>query len=126
MFLTSFQQALTEKRDGPRNNVRIHRDWDQDGHAYRRGSWKIIVGHHCLPFFFTKVINETNSRWLVENGSLRDKDLQFIMETMDALIGTENTIFVQYGLWIISDSFSLGGLHRARAAAGSISKVNCV
>ena len=110
--------SLKERTPGPRKSVHLHRDWDRDGHAYRRGPWKIIVGHHCLPFFFTKVYNETNSRWLVENGSLRDKALQIIMDVSDALLGSENTIFEQYLLWIIFDSFNVGGLHRARASAG--------
>eukprot|EP00091_Calanus_sinicus_P007026 TRINITY_DN17893_c0_g1_i1.p1 TRINITY_DN17893_c0_g1~~TRINITY_DN17893_c0_g1_i1.p1 ORF type:complete len:170 (-),score=45.04 TRINITY_DN17893_c0_g1_i1:121-630(-) len=44
------------------------------------------------------------------------------MDAMDALIGTENTIFAQYGLWMIFDSFNVGGLHRARTAAGSNTK----
>ena len=115
--------ALKDKTAGPRKNVHIHRDWDRDGHAYRRGPWKIIVGHHCLPFFFTKVYNETNSRWLVENGGLRDKALQLILEGIDALLGTENTIFVQYMIWMAFDSFNVGGFHRARAATGSAKKV---
>jgi len=111
--------AMESKKQGPRKNVHIHRDWDRDGHAYRRGPWKIIVGHHCLPFFFTEVYNETNSRWLVENGSLRDKALQIVTAASDALLGTENTLFEQYLFWIIFDSFNVGGLRRARASAGT-------
>ena len=118
--------AMKEMTAGPRENVHIHRDWDRDGHAYRRGPWKIIVGHHCLPFFFTEVYNETNSRWLIENGSLRDKALQIITEAIDALLGTENTTFQQYFVWMIFDSFNVGGLNRARRSTGSITKVSDV
>ena len=118
--------AMKEMTPGPRKNVHIHRDWDRDGHAYRRGPWKIIVGHHCLPFFFTEVYNETNSRWLIENGSLRDKALQIITEAIDALLGTENTTFQQYFVWMIFDSFNVGGLNRARRSTGSITKVSYV
>jgi len=110
--------ALKKDTPGPRTSVHIHRDWDRDGHAYRSGPWKIIVGNHGLPFFFTKVYNETSSWWLVENGSLRDKALQLVLEALDTLIGTENTIFLQYFLWVVFDSFNVGGLHRVRSAAG--------
>ena len=115
--------ALKQETSGQRKSVHIHRDWDRDGHAYRRGPWKIIVGHHCLPFFYTKVYNETNSRWIVENGGVRDKALQIVLEAMDALLGTENTIFLQYLLWMVFDSYNVGGLHRARAATGIPTKV---
>ena len=47
--------ALKKLNSSPRKSVHIHRDWDRDGHAYRRGPWKIIVGHHFLPFFFSEV-----------------------------------------------------------------------
>merc|ERR1711970_1629988 len=114
--------ALKKDTAGPRICVHIHRDWDRDGHAYRSGPWKIIVGHHCLPFFFTEVYNETNSWWLIENGSLRDKALQIITEAIDALLGTENTIFEQYMIWSLFDSFNVGGLSRARTSAGSSTK----
>ena len=82
------------------------------------------MGHHCLPFFFTEVYNETNSRWLIENGSLRDKALQIITEAIDTLLGTENTIFEQYMVWTLFDSFNVGGLSRARTSAGSSTKVS--
>ena len=26
--------------------------------------FEVIVGHHCLPFFYTHVYNETKSRWM--------------------------------------------------------------
>ena len=65
---------LAQAKEGPRKAVHIHRDYDRDGHAYRRGPWKVrlrffsfaqvIVGHHCLPFFYTHVYNETKSRWV--------------------------------------------------------------
>ena len=115
--------AFKDGTSGPRSSVHIHRDWDRDGHAYRRGPWKIIVGHHCLPLFFTKVYNETNTRWLVEGGGVRDKILQLILEAMDKLVGTENSTFVEYLLWMIFDSFNVGGIHRARSSTGSTTNV---
>ena len=48
--------ALKQLNSSPRKSVHIHRDWDRDGHAYRRGPWKIIVGHHFLPFFYSEVL----------------------------------------------------------------------
>ena len=115
--------ALKNKTAGPRSSVHIHRDWDRDGHAYRRGPWKIIVGHHCVPLFFTRVYNETRDRWLVEGGGVRDKILQIILEAMDAVVGTENSTWVEYLLWMIFDSFTVGGIHRAVASTGSKTKV---
>ena len=41
----------------PRQSVHLHRDPALDSHAYRRGPWKLIVGHHLVPFIFTKVNN---------------------------------------------------------------------
>jgi len=110
--------ALVDKaKEGPRTSVHIHRDYDRDGHAYRRGPWKVIVGHHCLPFFYTHVYNETNSRWIVEDGSLRSKVLQLLQEAIDTVVGTEHSTFLQYALWIFFDSFNVGGLDKARSAA---------
>ena len=43
-------------RGGPpaRTAVHIHRDTVVDSHVYRRGDWKIIVGHHYIPFLFSQ------------------------------------------------------------------------
>ena len=108
---------------GPRKNVHIHRDWDRDGHAYRRGPWKIIVGHHFVPFLNSKVYNETNSWWLNENGNWRDMCREMLTEAVDDLIGTENSIFVQYLIWFAFDSFDVGGLQRIRNAQGEPTNV---
>ena len=32
---------VAQAKEGPRNSVHIHRDYDRDGHAYRRGPWKV-------------------------------------------------------------------------------------
>ena len=37
---------LAQAKEGARNSVHIHRDYDRDGHAYRRGPWKVRI------FFF--------------------------------------------------------------------------
>jgi len=108
---------VAQAKEGPRNSVHIHRDYDRDGHAYRRGPWKVIVGHHCLPFFYTHVYNETKSRWIVENGGLRSKVLQLLQEAIDTVVGTEHSTFLQYALWIFFDSYNVGGLDKARQAA---------
>ena len=114
--------SLKHSSQGPRKNVHIHRDWDRDGHAYRRGSWKIIVGHHFIVPF-TKIYNETNSFWLIEHGSWRDKLLQIVQDGMDYLLGTENTIMVQYFLWMLFDSYNVGGFHKISNARGLPTKV---
>lgn len=111
--------ALVHKTPGPRKSVHIHRDWDRDGHAFRKGPWKIIVGHHFLPFFFNEVYNETNSWWVIENGNWKDRALQIVQDAMDYLIGRDNNVFVQYLLWMIFDSHNVGGFHRFQNAAGS-------
>ena len=118
-----FSALQDELKPGPRKSVHIHRDWDRDGHAYRRGPWKIIVGHHFLPFFFTEVYNETSSWWVVENGHWRDKSLQIVQDAMDYLLGRENTIFVQYFLWMLFDSYNVGGFGKTKNARGSQTKV---
>ena len=43
------------RSSSPRQSVHLHRDPALDSHAYRRGPWKLIVGHHLVPFIFTKV-----------------------------------------------------------------------
>ena len=115
--------ALQMVKSGPRKSVHIHRDWDRDGHAYRRGPWKIIIGHHFVPFLNSKVYNETNSWWLNENGNWRDMCREMLTEAVDVLIGTENTIFVQYLIWFAFDSFEVGGLQRIRNAQGEPTNV---
>ena len=32
---------ISQANEGARNAVHIHRDYDRDGHAYRRGPWKV-------------------------------------------------------------------------------------
>ena len=113
----------SSNKPGPRKNVHIHRDWDRDGHAYRRGPWKIIIGHHFVPFLNSKVYNETNSWWLNENGNWRDMCREMLTDAVDVLIGTENTIFVQYLIWFAFDSFDVGGLQRIRNAQGEPTNV---
>ena len=71
----------------------------------------------------SKVYNETNSWWLNENGNMRDMCRELITEAIDRLVGTENTIFVQYFIWFIFDSFDVGGLKRIQGAQGSPTNV---
>ena len=65
-------QALKDSKSGPRKSVHIHRDWDRDGHAYRRGRWKIIVGHHFLPFLMSKVYIKYKKALQINNSSSLD------------------------------------------------------
>jgi arylsulfatase A-like enzyme len=105
--------ASKSKVPDARTSVHIHRDLDRDSHAYRRGPWKLIVGHHFVPFFFNKVYGEMKSGWLVEGGGWRDKTLELLLTSMDWLMGSENTLFIQYICWVVFDSVNVGGMHRA-------------
>ena len=110
------QLQSLQKNDGldhARTSVHIHRDLDRDSHAYRRGPWKLIVGHHFVPFFFSKVYGEMTSGWLVEGGGWRDRMLELLLTGMDRLLGSENTLFVQYICWVVFDSANVGGMARA-------------
>ena len=105
--------ALKQSIPSPRKNVHIHRDWNTDGHAYRRGPWKIIIGQHFIPFFFKDVYNETSSSWwLVDNGNWLDKLLHIFQEATDSLLGAENTMFAEYALWIIIGGINMGASNR--------------
>ena len=42
---------------------------------------------------------------------------------MDYLLGTENTIMVQYFLWMLFDSYNVGGFHKISNARGLPTKV---
>jgi len=112
--------AMVGSQGAARTAVHIHRDYDRDGHAYRRGAWKVIVGHHCLPFYYTKVYNESHSRWIDESGGVRGKVLQLLQEAVDLVVGTENATFLHYFLWILFDSFNVGGLADAQSSAGGM------
>ena len=50
---------LAQAKEGPRNSVHIHRDYDRDGHAYRRGPWKVrsfFLLFHFLLYRWLSVI----------------------------------------------------------------------
>ena len=111
--------AMVGREAAVRTSLHIHRDYGGDGHAYRRGPWKVIVGHHCLPFFYTKVYNESHSRWIDESGGVRAKALQLIQEAIDLVMGPNwTTTGLNYILWIVFDSFNVGGLSEVRRTAG--------
>ena len=59
----------------------------------------------------------------LQAGGIRDKILQIILEAMDSVVGTENSTWLEYLLWMIFDSFTVGGVHRATASTGSRTKV---
>ena len=44
---------ISQANEGARNAVHIHRDYDRDGHAYRRGPWK--VGGLFFGFTFLSI-----------------------------------------------------------------------
>ena len=80
----------------PRLSVHLHRDPALDSQAYRRGPWKLIVGHHLVPFIFTKVYNETaEARVGFDGGSWRGVVLQLMHDFLDLVIGEENALFVK-------------------------------
>ncbi len=110
---TKDDKATTTTTSNARNSVHIHRDLDRDSHAYRRGPWKLIVGHHFIPFFFSRVYGEMKSGWMVEGGGWRDRLLELLLTGMDRLLGSENTLFIQYICWVFFDSYNVGGLRRA-------------
>ena len=88
-----------------RESVHIHRDFLQDSHIYRsdlclypiiiqsvnvrKGNWKIIVGHHEIPFIFPLVYNEPSKTggWLFDGGTLRGKMLEMFLTLTDMVIG---------------------------------------
>ena len=108
----------------PRQSVHLHRDPALDSHAYRRDPWKLIVGHHLVPFIFTKVnniifviitelfnlivlntkvYNETaDQRVGFDGGSLRGLMLQLITDFLDLVIGEENALFFKWEVFKLS------------------------
>ncbi|XP_023326945.1 arylsulfatase B [Eurytemora carolleeae] len=112
--INQLQSLVKKEKNGVRESVHIHRDIDRDSHAFRKGPWKIIVGHHYLPLIFDRVYNETTTGWLVENGNWRDKLRDIIIKAMDFITPTQNTIFIQYILWVFIDSPNVGGLSSIR------------
>ena len=81
----------------PRQSVHLHRDPALDSHAYRRGPWKLIVGHHLVPFIFTKVYNETaDARVGFDGGSWRGVLLELMNDFLNLVIGEENALFVKW------------------------------
>ena len=57
----------------------------------RKGNWKIIVGHHDLPFIFPRVYEEpsTTGGWLIDQGSLRGRLLEMLLTLTDMVVGKE-------------------------------------
>ena len=70
-----------------RQHVHIHRDFAQDTHVFRRGPWKLIVGHHVVPYIFPHVYNETTGWWANNQASLSDRVLEIFLWMMDLVIG---------------------------------------
>ena len=101
-----------------RDSVHIHRDLLQDSHVYRsafliifvtafrkftllnlqinyrKGNWKIIVGHHELPFIFPRVYEEPSKTggWLYDGGSIRGRFLEMTLTLTDWVVGEENDL----------------------------------
>ena len=54
------------------------------------------MGHHLIPFIFTKVYNETaDVRVGFDGGSWRGVGLQLMNDFLDLVIGEENALFVK-------------------------------
>ena len=97
-MLNSPPKRSFSRSASPRQSVHLHRDPALDSQAYRRGPWKLIVGHHLVPFIFTKVYNETaDSRFGFDGGSWRGVGLQLMTDFLDLVIGEENALFVKWG-----------------------------
>ena len=93
-----------------RESVHIHRDLLQDSHVYRsaflkftflnlqmnyrKENWKIIVGHHELPFIFPRVYEEPSKTggWLYDGGSIRGRFLEMTLTLTDWVVGEENDL----------------------------------
>ena len=123
-MLNSPPKRSFSRSASPRQSVHLHRDPALDSQAYRRGPWKLIVGHHLVPFIFTKVYNITitifvftkvynititififtkvynetaDSRFGFDGGSWRGVGLQLMTDFLDLVIGEENALFVKWG-----------------------------
>ena len=110
--------SLIGKTSGSRQSVHIHRDLGADSHSFRRGPWKIIVGHHYIPFPFSKVYNETD-RWVIDGGSWRGRLTEIFTEVLDLIVGEENALFFKYICWMLCDSVYVGGLKNLPFTQGS-------
>ena len=55
----------------------------------RKGDWKIIVGHHELPFIFPRVYEEPSKYggWLLDQGSLRGRFVEMLLTLTDMVVG---------------------------------------
>jgi len=118
--LNQLPSLIKKEQTGVRQSVHIHRDIDRDSQAYRRGPWKVMVGHHFLPLIFNRIYNETKSGWLVEGGTWRDKAMEILMAGMDLIAPPCNTIFLQYILWVTCDSFNVGGLQSTQNVSSGL------
>ena len=60
----------------------------------RKGDWKIIVGHHELPFIFPRVYKEPSKTggWLLDEGSLKGKFLEMLLTLTDLVVGEEHNL----------------------------------
>ena len=58
----------------------------------RKGNWKIIVGHHELPFIFPRVYKEPSKTggWLFDEGSLQGRLLEMLLTLTDLVVGEEH------------------------------------
>ena len=60
----------------------------------RKGDWKIIVGHHELPFIFPRVYEEPSKTggWLFDEGSLQGRLLEMLLTLTDLVVGEEHDL----------------------------------
>ena len=63
-------------------------------HVFRKGNWKIIVGHHEIPFIFPRVYEEPSKTggWLVDGGSLGGRMLEMLLTFTDMVVGKEHDL----------------------------------
>ena len=116
--------SLHLQTDGSRKTVHIHRDPGTDSHTFRKGPWKIIVGHHYIPFPFSKVYNETIDSWIIDGGSWRGRLTETFLDLLNLIIGEENCLFFKYICWMLCDLHYVGGAGQLPLAGGTDNLVN--
>ena len=103
-------ESLSEQTESRRESVHIHRDLTADSQVFRKGPWKIIIGHHFIPFPFTKVYNETTNGWIIDGGSWRGRITEIILHALDVVVGKENALFFMYVCWLFCEAPYIGGI----------------
>ena len=92
-----------------RDSVHIHRDFALNTHIYRKGDWKLIVGHHSIPFIFTQVYTEPEDGWIIDQGSLSGRIVEMVLSLTNMVVGQDNFLFLKYLIWFRTNAYLIGG-----------------